>query len=181
MATSPISASPAAAGTAPPTRAALSIRPFFENRARAFWTLQAAGWSGYLLLRGVSASSNHPSLEVIVPVIIESIVGYCITLLLSTLYGYYRGLRRITGIPLTVATLLVATLLYAALDAFSFSFITLANPGLDLSLMLGEVYWARNHREEALGWFHRHLRDMPESKAREAIARKEAEFAPAGH
>ena len=43
-----------------------------------------------------------------VAIIVESIVGYCITLLLSTLYGYYRGLKRITAIPLTLATLAAA-------------------------------------------------------------------------
>jgi signal transduction histidine kinase len=152
VASSPISSASLSANTSPagvPPRAALSIRPFFENKIRAFWTLQAAGWSGYLVLRGAAASSNHPSLEVIVPVIIESIVGYCITLLLSTLYGYYRRLRRLPGIALTVATLLAATLLYAALDAFSFSFITLANPGLDLSLMLGTSY---NAFTVLVGW-----------------------------
>ncbi|MGH6616625.1 sensor histidine kinase [Sphingomonas sp.] len=115
-------------------------RPFFEEKSRAFWTLQAAGWTGYLILRSVSSISNGPSLDVLIPVIIESIVGYCITLLLSTLYGYFRGLRRISGILLTIVTLVIATLLYSVLDAFSFSFIKLANPGLNLNLVLGTVF-----------------------------------------
>jgi hypothetical protein len=34
-------------------RLPFTARPFFENKARAFWILQAVGWSGYLLLRGV--------------------------------------------------------------------------------------------------------------------------------
>ena len=117
------------------------VRPFFENRIRAFWALQAAGWSGYLLLRGVSSISNGWSFQSTVPVVIESIVGYCITLLLSTLYGYYRReLRRILGIPLAALTLLVATLLYAVIDAFSFSFIRLETPGVDLSLLFGTLF-----------------------------------------
>ncbi|MEG3087402.1 sensor histidine kinase [Sphingomonas sp. PB4P5] len=115
-------------------------RPFFEEKSRAFWTLQAAGWSGYLLLRSVSSISNGPSLDVLIPVIIESIVGYCITLLLSTLYGYYRGLPRISGILLTIITLAAATLLYSVLNAFSFSFIKLDNPGLNLNLVLGTIF-----------------------------------------
>ncbi|WP_375383540.1 sensor histidine kinase [uncultured Sphingomonas sp.] len=117
------------------------VRPFFENRVRAFWALQAAGWSGYLILRGVSSISNGWSFQSTVPVVIESIVGYCITLLLSTLYGYYRReLRRIIGIPLAGLTLLVATLLYAVIDAFSFSFIRLEAPGVDLSLLFGTLF-----------------------------------------
>jgi signal transduction histidine kinase len=115
-------------------------RPFFEDKSRAFWTLQAAGWTGYLILRGVSSLSNGPSFDVIVPVLIESIIGYCITLLLSTLYGYYRRLPRVTGILLSVGTLAVATLLYAVLDAFSFSAIKLDNPGINLTLLVGTIF-----------------------------------------
>ncbi len=37
-------------------------------------------------------------------------------------------------------TLAIATLLYSVLDAFSFSFIKLANPGLNISLVLGTVF-----------------------------------------
>ncbi|RDE05803.1 sensor histidine kinase [Sphingomonas aracearum] len=121
-------------------RPPLFARPFFEQKSRAFWTLQAAGWTGYLILRSVSSLNNGPKLDLLVPVVIESIVGYCITLLLSTLYGYYRRLGRLTGIILTVLTLLGATVLYAVLDAFSFSFLRLSGPQLDLSLVLGTVF-----------------------------------------
>jgi len=79
-----------------PAPAALS-RPFFEDKNRAFWMLQAGGWTGYLLLRTVVSLSNGFSVEGVIAVIIESIIGYCLTLLLSTLYGYYRRLPRIPG------------------------------------------------------------------------------------
>jgi sensor histidine kinase YesM len=102
---------------------AILSRPFFEQKSRAFWMLQAAGWTGYLVLRLVSGISNRPSLETVIPIIIEAIVGYCLTLLLSTLYGYYRRLPRITGILAVVATLAITTIFYAALDAFTFSVI----------------------------------------------------------
>ena len=125
---------------APQSRAALNVRPFFEDKARAFWTLQAVGWGGYLVLRGVSAISNGPSLEVIVPVIVETILGYCITLLLSTLYVYYRSLPRVTGVLLTIATLFTATLLYAVLDTVNFSYIQTAQTGLSLTRLLASMY-----------------------------------------
>jgi sensor histidine kinase YesM len=114
---------------------ALNVRPFFENKARAFWTLQAVGWSGYLLLRGVSAVSSGVSLQVAIPFVINTIVGYCITLLLSALYGSYRRLPRVAGVLLTIVTLFAATMLYAVLDAFSFSFIRLV-PSITLSSVL---------------------------------------------
>jgi signal transduction histidine kinase len=118
----------------------VGTRPFFENKTRAFWTLQAVGWSGYLLLRGVSSISNGPQLDVIVPVIVEAIVGYCLTLLLSTLYGTYRRMKRVPGVILSILTLLAATLLYAVIDAFTFSFLKEASPGLSLTLVLGSVF-----------------------------------------
>ncbi len=118
----------------------LGARPFFENKTRAFWTLQAVGWSGYLLLRGVSSISNGPQLDVIIPVIVEAIVGYCLTLLLSTLYGSYRRMKRVPGVILSILTLLAATLLYAVIDAFTFSFLKEASPGLSLTLVLGSVF-----------------------------------------
>ena len=115
-------------------------RPFFEDKGRAFWRLQAGGWTGYLLLRSVSSISNGPSMQTIVPVVITSIVGYCITLLLSTLYNVYRRQPRFASVVLTILTLGVATVLYAVLDAFSFSFIKLASPGLNISLVLGTIF-----------------------------------------
>ncbi len=121
-------------------RAAVSVRPFFEDKTRAFWTMQAAGWTGYLILRGVTAIGNGPSLQVIVPVIIEAIVGYCLTLLISTLYGYYRGLGRLAGIPFTVLTLGVATLIYAVLDAFAFSFMKPVPASLDVGILFGTLF-----------------------------------------
>lgn len=115
-------------------------RPFFEDKGRAFWFLQAAGWSGYLILRTVSSISNGFTLQGVVTNIIETIVGYCITLLLSTLYGYYRSFPRIAGIILTLLTLGAATFLYALLDTFSFSFIKFAAPGIDVKLLIGALF-----------------------------------------
>jgi LytS/YehU family sensor histidine kinase len=122
-----------------PAPAALS-RPFFEDKNRAFWMLQAGGWTGYLLLRTVVSLSNGFSVEGVIAVIIESIIGYCLTLLLSTLYGYYRRLPRIPGILLTLATLGTATAIYAVLDAFIYSFIKMPTPNISFNLVVGTVF-----------------------------------------
>jgi len=118
---------------------AIFSRPFFEDKSRAFWILQGVGWGGYLLLRSVSSVSNGAPMSALVPGIIESIVGYCITLLLSTLYGYYRRLPRISAILLTVVTLAGATFLAAVLNGFSYS-IMKDNPGLNLGLVFGQLF-----------------------------------------
>jgi len=131
---------PADPGTAPAIQQpGLFSRPFFEDKSRAFWVLQAAGWSGYLLLRTVSSVSNTFSVEGIIRAIIEAIVGYCLTLLLSSLYGYYRRLPRIPSVILTLGTLVAAALIYAVLEAFTFSF-TAAEPGVTLARVLGYTF-----------------------------------------
>jgi sensor histidine kinase YesM len=135
-----VSAAPAPSAYAGTPERPLFVRPFFENKASAFWKLQAVGWTGYLVLRSVSSLSSNASLQVIISVLIESIIGYCITLLLSTLYGHYRRLPRVTGILLSIFTLAAATFLYATLNAFSFSLIRLAAPGVDLSLLLAALF-----------------------------------------
>ena len=117
----------------------LNVRPFFEDKARAFWTLQAFGWSGYLVLHGVSSISSGVSLQTAIPVVLNTIVGYCLTLLLSTLYVAYRPLPRIAGVLLTIVTLFAAALLYAVLDAFSFSFVRMV-PSITLSSVLTYIF-----------------------------------------
>ena len=121
-------------------RPAFNVRPFFENKVRAFWTLQAVGWGGYLLLRGATAVANGFTLERVIPVIVEAIVGYCMTLLLSACYGSYRRFNRLAEAVLATATLLVATTLAAILNAFSFSFIQNAVPGITLAGVVGSLF-----------------------------------------
>ena len=123
-----------------PVRPRVSARPFFEKKSRAFWTLQAVGWGGYLLLRGVSSVSGGDSFDVLIPVIIEAITGYCLTLLLSVLYGYYRGLPLVLSVVLILATLAAATFVYSLIDAFTFSFLASSTPGITVARLLVSVY-----------------------------------------
>ncbi|MET0406132.1 MAG: serine/threonine protein kinase, partial [Cystobacter sp.] len=52
------------------------------------------------------------------------------------------------------------------------------DPTPELSLMLGEVYWARGITDEARGWWRRHLRDDPASKARPTLLLKDPGLLP---
>jgi signal transduction histidine kinase len=121
--------------------AALS-RPFFEEKARAFWMLQGAGWTGYLLVRTISLLSIQFDFKFVLAPIVETIIGYCLTLLLSALYGWYRRLPRITGILLTLATLAVATIIYAVLNAFSFTLLSDkgAEAGVNLAVVVQSMF-----------------------------------------
>ncbi|NYT42679.1 histidine kinase [Sphingomonas sp. R-74633] len=102
--------------------------------------LQAGGWTGYLLLRTVSSVSNSQPIEGAIAGIVEAIIGYCLTLLLSALYSTYRKLPRVPGILLTLATLGLATAIYAVLDAFIYSFVRMPTPGITLTLVTGTVF-----------------------------------------
>ncbi|WP_184000411.1 sensor histidine kinase [Sphingomonas kyeonggiensis] len=101
--------------------------------------LQAGGWTGYLLLRTVSVVSNSQPIQSAIAGIVETIIGYCLTLLLSALYRTYRKLPRFSSILLTLATLGIATTIYAMLDAFTYSFVR-GTPGITLSLVTGTVF-----------------------------------------
>jgi signal transduction histidine kinase len=137
----PIRLDPAAKVT-PAIRPGFFSRPFFEDKNRAFWMLQGAGWTGYLLLRSISSISNL-SLKSVVGNIIEAIIGYCITLLLSTLYGLYRRqLPTASGILLSLATLAAATFVFAVLDAFSYSLMNPPTTDGPLHLVFGAIYIA---------------------------------------
>ncbi|MFS0772059.1 sensor histidine kinase [Sphingomonas sp. 1P08PE] len=147
MATLPASAAGTTAAANATTAAAgrrrrptWNVRPFFENKPRAFWTLQAVGWGGYLLLRGVTAISNGVKLDVIIPIIVEAIVGYCITLILSACYGYYRRLPRVAEVFLAIGTLAAATFFYASLIAFSYSFMRNGVTGITVTGIAGAVF-----------------------------------------
>ncbi|HVI99241.1 MAG TPA: histidine kinase [Sphingomonas sp.] len=126
----------------PGAKPGIFSRPFFEDKNRAFWMLQGAGWTGYLLLRTVVSISNGFDIKIIVNAVIEAIIGYCITLLLSTLFGFYRRqLPQITGILVSLATLAAATVLFAVLDAFNFS-LSSDQPGVTLTRAVGAMYIA---------------------------------------
>ena len=137
MATTLPSTDPLATPALPPRSTA---RPFFEDKNLAFWRLQAAGWTGYLLLRSVSVIANAPTFQGLVPVALTAIVGYCLTLLLSVAYGYYRRFNRFAEIVLMLATLALATFAYAFIDAFSISFIQRAAPEVSFKLIAGTVF-----------------------------------------
>ena len=151
MASLPAPADPPTVVTKTPFwRPAIFSRPFFEDRSKAFWRLQGVGWGGYVLLRYVSAFSiaNTLSLQVFVQILLQAIVGYCVTVLLSTLYAYYRHLPRLQEILLTLLTLGLATLLAATINALALSLsppgnsvgAVVAAPGVTLKSIVSQLF-----------------------------------------
>ena len=67
----------------------LREQPFFEDKDRAFWILQSAGWAGYFLLRILSLLSNVPGDRVwsyVLHTALLTATGYSITLLMASAF-----------------------------------------------------------------------------------------------
>ncbi|WP_447407638.1 hypothetical protein, partial [Clostridium perfringens] len=66
----------------------------------------------------------------------------CITLLLSTLYGYYRSLPRLGGVLLTVLTLLGAVVFYALIVSIAFSLVRDDRAAVTIVGLFGAIFVA---------------------------------------
>ena len=63
-------------GPARPVLAMVGLdRPFFDDKNRAFWVLQSIGWSGYLILRGLSGFANSMGAMFLVHVLLLTMTG----------------------------------------------------------------------------------------------------------
>ena len=121
--------------------AALPFRPtpFFANKNKAFWRLQAAGWGGAALLRIMSSLANGQPLSFLMLVLIATITGFCISLLLAVIYHQLIGQRPLVTWGVTAVVLPLAVSLYAFMDGWV---IGLYRPGATsfAQLVLGVFY-----------------------------------------
>lgn len=92
--------------------------PFFANKNRAFWRLQALGWGGALLLRAMSGMANGLPLSFLVLVLLATITGFSITLILAVIYRQLITRRPIITWGVTAVVLPFAVALYAFVDAW---------------------------------------------------------------
>ncbi len=92
--------------------------PFFANKNRAFWRLQAVGWGGAMLLRGMSSLANGQPLTFLVLVLIATITGFSISLMLSVLFRQLISRRPLVTWGVTGLILPFAVGLYAFIDAW---------------------------------------------------------------
>jgi len=95
--------------------------PFFANKDKAFWRLQAIGWGGAMLLRTMSAIANSLPLASLVLVLIATITGFSISLVLSVVYRSLIARRALVTWGTTVLILPLAVALHAFIDAWVIS------------------------------------------------------------
>lgn len=95
--------------------------PFFANKNRAFWNLQFAGWGGAMLLRAISSLANGQPLDFVVPIILEIVTGFSISLVLSVVYRKLINRRPLVTWGLTALALAAAVAVYAFIDGWVFT------------------------------------------------------------
>ena len=96
----------------------LQPTPFFENKNRAFWNLQLAGWGGSALLRAMSAFANGQELEFFFVILIATITGFSISMVLSVVYAWLIRQRPLVTWGGTAAALAVAVGIFAFIDSW---------------------------------------------------------------
>lgn len=97
----------------------LNPEPFFSNKNRAFWNLQAAGWAGALAFRTATAIANEQPLVIFPLLVISVLAGYSITLILSVIYGIVIDKRPLITWGTTTIVVILATIAYAYIDVWS--------------------------------------------------------------
>jgi hypothetical protein len=80
--------------------------PFFEDKNRAFWILQSAGWAGYFVLRTLSGIANAMEWSFAIHIALLTATGYSITLLMAAIYRRLIRVRPIVTWLTTIAILL---------------------------------------------------------------------------
>ena len=74
----------------------LQQQPFFEDKNRAFWILQSAGWAGYFFLRTLSGIANAIAASAyVIHIALLTATGYSITLLMAAAYRRLIKMRPI--------------------------------------------------------------------------------------
>src|SRR3546814_4714168 len=118
--------------------------PFFGNKVRAFWNLQILGWTGWLGLRGVSSLAGGQALDFLIPVVVSAITGFSVTLVLSVCYGALISKRPILMWGASFGLLIVATSLWAFIDAWVIQIVNDNSESVFTGLLLGALYIDRS-------------------------------------
>jgi two-component system, LytTR family, sensor kinase len=96
-------------------------QPFFEDKNRAFWVLQTAGWTGYFILRALSGFANSMGPILIVHVAILTATGYSLTLLMASLFRRLIVMRPIFTMILSLAVVGLASGIFSIIETWSVS------------------------------------------------------------
>ena len=96
-------------------------RPFFDDKNRAFWILQTAGWTGYFILRTLSGFANSMGPILIVHIAILTATGYSLTLLMASLFRRLIAMKPVWTLILSLAVVVLASATFSIIETWSVS------------------------------------------------------------
>jgi sensor histidine kinase YesM len=105
----------------------LRQQPFFDDKNRAFWILQSAGWAGYFLLRTLSGIANQMGWSYILHTALLTAAGYSITLLMGAVFRRLIRMRPLVTWISSIAIVFLAAAIFSAIETWSSA--TIINPG----------------------------------------------------
>jgi len=97
----------------------LRSSPFFEDRNRAFWVLQSAGWSGYFVLRSLSGIANAMGWLFVVPTALTTATGYSLTLLMSAAYRRLFKMKPPVTWSVSIVILVLASVAFSSIETWA--------------------------------------------------------------
>jgi len=105
----------------------LGKEPFFEDKNRAFWILQSAGWTGYFILRSLGGLANAMGLLFILPTALATATGYSLTLLMAAIFRRLINQRPMVTWGVSIVILVVASAAFSTIEVWAHA--TFYRPG----------------------------------------------------
>ena len=96
-------------------------QPFFDDKNRAFWVLQSAGWTGYFILRSLSGFANSMGAVWIIHTALLTATGYSLTLLMGSLFRRLITMRPLFTLVLSLTVVILASALFSIIETWSVS------------------------------------------------------------
>lgn len=118
----------------------ISPTPFFADKNRAFWRLQALGWGGALVFRAATVIANERPIDFLIVVFISAIAGFSISTVLSVIYANLINRSPLVTWTSTAVVLLAAVAVSAFINAWTIDVYQGGSEASFLQLMLGVAY-----------------------------------------
>ncbi|MES2289031.1 MAG: histidine kinase [Pseudomonadota bacterium] len=112
---------------------------FFDDKNRAFWMLQGAGWTGYLLLRIASGIANGLGLAFLIQVLVSAATGYSMTLVMAAVYRWLIRKSPLVIWTGSLGTVVVAVGAYSTIDAWVYTMVNEGRNVIEVDLFLGSA------------------------------------------
>jgi signal transduction histidine kinase len=101
--------------------------PFFDDKNRAFWILQSAGWAGYFVLRTLSGMANAMGWSYVIHTALLTGTGYSVTLLMAAAYRRLIKQRPAVTWVVSIMLVLLCSAAFSAIETWSYA--TFLKPG----------------------------------------------------